>query len=478
MSTVADKTLEADYLIIGSGAMGMAFADVILAETDASVVMVDRHDNPGGHWNDAYPFVRLHSPSAFYGVSSAPLGHNALDQSGLNKGLHELASAAELCSYYDRLMHQTFLPGGRMRYFPKCDYRGEDRFASLISGAEHRVAVRRKLVDATHTDTQVPSTHPPSFGISAGVDCVPPNALPKLARAHSHYVVLGGGKTGIDACLWLLEHAVAAEAITWIMPRDPWLVDRTHLQPGDGFFEQRVGSMALQMELISQAGSVPHLFRLLEASGQLLRLDPAVEPTMYRCATVTRAELDRLREIEHVVRLGRVRRIQPGRAVLDRGIIDVPHGTLFINCAANGIRQHAALPIFGGDRITLQAVRSCQPCLSAAFIAHLEASIDDEAEKNRLCTPIPYPSEPVDWLRMQLANLSNHYQWTRQPELRQWLANSRLDYNHGRLSAADPTQAAIMERFRRSVGPAVARLREMLAEAAGEHAAAEGAAAS
>lgn len=44
-----DKHLiETDYLIIGSGAIGMAFADVILKETDASILMVDQHHRPGG----------------------------------------------------------------------------------------------------------------------------------------------------------------------------------------------------------------------------------------------------------------------------------------------------------------------------------------------------------------------------------------------------------------------------------------------
>ena len=46
------KTLEADYLVIGSGAMGMAFTDTLMTETEATVVMVDRHHQPGGHWND------------------------------------------------------------------------------------------------------------------------------------------------------------------------------------------------------------------------------------------------------------------------------------------------------------------------------------------------------------------------------------------------------------------------------------------
>src|SRR5215467_8015723 len=57
--------LTTDYLIVGSGANGMIFADQLLSETDAEILIVDRHHMPGGHWNDAYSFVRLHQPSAF-----------------------------------------------------------------------------------------------------------------------------------------------------------------------------------------------------------------------------------------------------------------------------------------------------------------------------------------------------------------------------------------------------------------------------
>ena len=62
-------SFKADYLVVGGGAMGMAFTDVLMSESDATVVLLDRHHQPGGHWNDAYPFVRLHQPSAFYGVT-------------------------------------------------------------------------------------------------------------------------------------------------------------------------------------------------------------------------------------------------------------------------------------------------------------------------------------------------------------------------------------------------------------------------
>ena len=58
--------LEADYLVVGGGAMGFAFADEILHQsTTARVVVVDRRAKPGGHWNDAYRFVTLHQPAPY-----------------------------------------------------------------------------------------------------------------------------------------------------------------------------------------------------------------------------------------------------------------------------------------------------------------------------------------------------------------------------------------------------------------------------
>ena len=72
--------------------MGMAFADTLLTDTDARIILVDKYAKPGGHWNVAYPFVTLHQPSAFYGVNSTELSSGRIDASGLNQGLGELAS--------------------------------------------------------------------------------------------------------------------------------------------------------------------------------------------------------------------------------------------------------------------------------------------------------------------------------------------------------------------------------------------------
>src|SRR5689334_5909124 len=54
--------IDTDYLVVGAGASGLAFADALVAEADVEITVVDRQEAPGGHWQHVYPFVRLHSP--------------------------------------------------------------------------------------------------------------------------------------------------------------------------------------------------------------------------------------------------------------------------------------------------------------------------------------------------------------------------------------------------------------------------------
>jgi hypothetical protein len=161
--------MNTDYLIVGSGAVGMAFADTLLDESDAHITIVDRHATPGGHWNDAYSFVALHQPSAYYGVNSTELGSRRKDDSGPNSGMYELAGGPEITTYFDKVMQHKLLPSGRVSYHPMSDYLGNGRFVSLLSGAQTQVTVRKKTVDATWFSPSVPSTHTPSFTVADGV---------------------------------------------------------------------------------------------------------------------------------------------------------------------------------------------------------------------------------------------------------------------------------------------------------------------
>ena len=86
---MAAKVIETDYLVIGAGAMGMAFVDTLVTHEllNATAVVVDRYHRPGGHWTTAYPFVRLHQLSAAYGVNSRHLGSDGIDLTRLEQGI-------------------------------------------------------------------------------------------------------------------------------------------------------------------------------------------------------------------------------------------------------------------------------------------------------------------------------------------------------------------------------------------------------
>lgn len=463
---MSDIQLEADYLIVGGGAVGMAFADILLAETDATVIMVDKHHKPGGHWNLAYPFVTLHQPSAYYGVSSCELSKGRKDEVGLNKGLNDLATGAEISAYFDDVMRHQFLPTGRLRYFPMCDYQGEGRFVSSLTGESYQVSVR-KTVDATYLKTSVPSNHTPGFSIAPGVRFMPLNDLPEVTEPPAGYVVIGGGKTGIDACLWLLENGVDPDRIQWIVSRDAWLLDRRNTQPTEEFFEYTIGAVANQFEAIARSESIADLFDRLEAAGVLLRIDPTVRPTMFHGATVSQGELAELRRIRNVVRLGRVTALETDRIHLEQGTLDTSPEHLHIDCSASAISNLDTKPIFNGDLITPQTVRSYQPVFSAAFIAHIEAAYEKESDKNRLCGVVPLPNHDTDWIRMMIGLMMNQYQWSQHKDIRQWLINNRLDGMSKMIRDIDRNDLAkqdILKRMRDSAMPAMAKLQAYAAE--------------
>ena len=414
-----------DYLVIGAGAMGMAFTDVLMTESDATVALVDRHHQPGGHWNVAYPFVRLHQPSSFYGVNSRPLGEDRIDTAGLNSGLYELASKSEICSYYDNVM-RDFIASGRVRYLPMCEYHDDGRITSLVSDISHKITAA-KVVDASYMNVRVPAMGSPSYEVAKGVHCVPPNALVGLNGEWQNYVVVGAGKTSVDACLFLLENGAHPDSICWIKPRDSWLWDRACAQSRD-LFETSIRPFALgQIMAAAESESAEDLFERAHAAGLLLRIDDEVRPTMFRCATVTRSEIEQLQRIGNVVRMGRVQRIEPGHVILDQGSFETSPDTLYIDCTADGLASRPPQAVFDGNRITLQSVRTCQQVFSAAFIAHMEVTEPDEARKNLLCTPVPHPDTDTDYLRTLLSDLANGSLWAQDESIQAWLKAARLD---------------------------------------------------
>jgi hypothetical protein len=463
------ETYEVDYLIIGAGAMGMAFADTILTESDKTVLIVDMHHRPGGHWNDAYPFVTLHQPSAYYGVSSKELSKGRKDETGLNKGLQDLATGPEIMAYFDEVMRYQFLPTGRVTYLSMCKYEGDGKISALMSDKTYQVKVREKTVDATWLKTTVPSTHTPSFEIAEGVKLIPLNDLPKVTQQPSSYVVVGGGKTGIDAVIWLLENHVDPDMIRWVRPRDAWLMDRANTQPSDEFFMATMGAQAAQMQAIAESESVTDLFDRLEASGVFVRIDKNIRPQMMHGATISQAELEELRRVKDVIRLGRIKRIGLDEIILDEGALNTTPDTLYVDCSACAVGNMEERPIFEGDTLYLQTVRVVQPVFSAAIIAHIDLTRDNDEEKNRLCQIVPLPNHDTDWLRMQAAFMMNQYTWSQEKDLREWTLNNRLDGYSRMVANVKPEETekvALLKSMRTNSMAAVLKLQNYIAELA------------
>ena len=463
------ETIETDYLIIGAGAMGMAFADIILTESDKSVVIVDMHHKPGGHWNDAYPFVTLHQPSAYYGVSSKELSKGVIDSPGLNKGLQDLATGQEIMAYFDEVMRYQFLPTGRVTYLPMCKYEGDGKISTLTSDKTYHVKAREKIVDGTWLKTTVPSTHTPNFEVADGVKMMPLNDLPEVMAQPSRYVIIGGGKTGIDAVVWLLENHVEPDQIHWVRPRDAWLMRREPTQPASQFFEATMGAQAAQMEAIATSESIEDMFDRVEAAGIFTRIDPSVRPTMFHGATISDPELDMLRKVKNVIRKGRIQRIEPDQIIMDEGTLPNDPDSLFVDCAACAVGNSEEAIIFEGDTIRLQTVRTVQPVFSAAFIAHIELTRDTIEEKNRICQVVPLPNHATDWIRMQSAFMMNQYNWSQEKDLRGWLLANRLD-GYSQLAASvkeDETEKLdILKRLRKNAVPSVMKLQQYMSEIA------------
>ncbi len=468
------QNLKTDYLVVGTGAVGMAFVDTLLEESNANVIMVDNHHQPGGHWNDAYSFVRLHQPSHFYGVASTPLGSMRIDHDGHNKGYFELATGNEVQSYFEKIMRERFLPSGRVSYFPHCEFQSKNgsttKFSNLLSGEEYEVDVSQKLVDTTFFKTTVPSRHERKFEVAPEVSCITPNQLPLEAKKHENYCILGAGKTAMDVGVWLLTAGVAPKNISWVCPRRSWLLNREVVQGHEKFFYESIECITGQLKAIAKAQDVDGLFDDLEACGFLLRIYKDKRPTMFHYAIISKGEIELLSQIENLIEKGHVLSIVDGSmAMQDGSEVSMANDTVYIDCTASAVDfvSTRTKPIFEPGLITPQATQVPNPCFSGAMAAFVEANYPDDDSRNKICKPIPLPDNPQQWLTSQLGNMMNQGLFNSDPKLRKWIATCRLDAFGRvvrRVNVFNLKKMKLVTELRKNIKPAVINLNRLIDE--------------
>ncbi|KAA0232293.1 MAG: hypothetical protein JJLCMIEE_03547 [Acidimicrobiales bacterium] len=348
-----------------------------------------------------------------------------------------------------------------------CDYVGAradaHTFVSRLTGGATDVVVRRKVVDTTYLECSVPATHRPSFTTDPDAQIIPVGALTFVAEVPAGFTVLGSGKTAMDACTWLLGNGVDPDQIRWVRPREPWMADRSSVQPLD-LLGGTLEGFAASVEVLARAETVPDLFAEIESIGQLSRLDPTVEATMFRGAIVSRAELDGLRQIERVVRKGHVNHIGPDRMVLDGGEVPTTRRELHVDCTARGLGDATARPVFEPGRIILQSLMGGFTTYNAALIGHIEATRDDDVEKNRLCPPTAPSTRSTDWIGFYRSVINTSALHGAEPDLAEIQDTARLSLTRGMSGRlTDPQVLGAVERWLTNADDALRNADRLLA---------------
>ena len=417
--------LSCHYLVCGAGAMGLAFCDAVINECsspDVDIILLDKHAAPGGHWLDAYSFVTLHQPACYYGVHSESLERN--------RDAHDLSSRQEILAYFQRVLDKLRATG-RLRFFAESEYVGGTDFKTK-GGDAVTVELRAggKVVDATYVQSLVPSICPPKYEVDPSVTLCPVNGLSslQLAADSRDFVIIGAGKTAMDAVVHLLRNDVAQERIHWIMPNDSWVIRRDYMDP------TRLDKQLLDFKLWQTAADLEELVLISEEKGAMLaRLDPDVMPRNFKAATLSDDELQLLRSVKDVVRRGRVQAVGAAAITWQNGgaAWAYPPGKdlVFVDCSANGLRGRPPRPIFEEGRITLQSALMAQICPSGAVIGWLECHgrhMSDK-QKNETVIPCPHPATTRDLVKTVLLNMRNTFHLSSVKGFSRFWNNSRLN---------------------------------------------------
>ena len=454
------RTLDVDHLVVGAGAIGMAFTDALVDHSDARVAVVDRRHAPGGHWLEAYPFVRLHQSSTFYGVASTVMAGGRLQEHGPEAGLHVRASQPEIVGYYADVA-ERMRRSGRVEVLTASDYVGDRTVVSRISGERFEVPEHCRIVNAHYLAPTIPAESSAPFAVADDARAVTVNDVVRMEEAPSQYVVVGSGKTATDACVWLLGEGVDPDAICWVRPRDPWMLNRALIQPDPAVF---LGVPAAMFEAAAASSSLDEVFLRLEEAGVMMRIDRSVTPTMAKAPTLGEWELELLRTIQHVVRRGHLRTVERGRLTFEDGTsVRVADDAVVVHCAADGLKNPPLVPVWQGRDITVQPVRAGFPCFAAALTGYVEATRDDDDEKNRLCPPSRFGNTLAQWAEMNVRGTRAAMAFGAEPDIAAWASGvalnpSRVPDGYAGSGALDEARA----RLAASTAPGIAALERLM----------------
>ena len=333
------------------------------------------------------------------------------------------------------------------------------------------IRVRKKVVDARYLEPDLPVFVGPKFTYDdAVVKCIPVNELP-MVQSGKHYVVIGGGKTGMDAITYLQTVAkVVPSNITWVVPNDVWITARENIGSCMEFLHtctRLAKDQSSDMTALKRAVLAPDFFQEgfleWEKTGRVYRLHEDALPTKFKDATLCKREMDIIQKVTNVIsHHGRITSISDSGVMNfeDGTVMPLPDGqsvtdTVFVHCSAGAFNysKHPKYspPVYGDNVLTIQDVYGTPGfCFVGSLFGRLEAMGDEisDDEKNSMClAPQAGASEAVSPLGPSggdigtisenhglVQRVRNLEKWLNVPEIKGWLEGHRL-FNLGHLEA-------------------------------------------
>jgi hypothetical protein len=190
---------------------------------------------------------------------------------------------------------------------------------------------------------------------------------------------------------------------------------------------------------------------------------------MAKTPTLAMWELEQLRSLENVVRRGHLLAASRGRLSFADGYVMVAEDALVVHCAADGLKYPPLVPVWRPEAITLQPIRTGFPCFGAALVGYVEATRDDDDEKNLLCPPSPLSNSMRGWARMNVLGTRAAMSFLAEADIKEW--SDRVALNPARVppgyAGSDALDAA-RARLATYTRPALAKLAEFALDGAAE----------
>ena len=194
-----------DLAVIGAGIAGLnaLHAAHLHLPTSARILLIDEKDAPGGMWNMAYDYVRLHQPHPFFTVGAIkwnwrkPRSYLARRDEVQGHLAHCLEKLREDRGLDLRLGHVA----RDLREVPSEDgWQAAFELHPKNAPEQRQTIVARRVINAEGFNYAAPE--PIALSSTHVTSVTPANLLPTLAKSPGAPVyVVGGGKTGMDTIL-------------------------------------------------------------------------------------------------------------------------------------------------------------------------------------------------------------------------------------------------------------------------------------